>query len=54
MKVIMEIKKTSEGFKLAVNRDSGRKPQVYRSYPTTIASLILCVITATCEAFKYE
>jgi len=54
MKIIMEIKKTSEGFKMEVNRDAGRKPRVYRTYPTTLAHLIICIIDAACNEFRYE
>lgn len=54
MKVKMEIKKTNEGFKISVDRDTGRKPRIYRSYPTTVSSLILCIINAACEEFRYE
>jgi len=54
MKVVIEIKKQSKGFKVAVDSDSGRKPRVYRSYPTTLANLIICVISAVCETFRYE
>ena len=52
MKVVMEIKTTSEGFRIAVKSDSGRKPRVWHAYPTTLAKLVLYIIRATCETFR--